>query len=69
MPEIVEHGSFTLASNVTYYGSAVLYECDSFYELDGHSRRLCLENGSWSSETPKCKGIWQIIIIIIIYFS
>jgi hypothetical protein len=47
-------------SNVTYYGSAVLYECDEHFQLDGHGRRLCLENGTWSSETPKCQGIEYI---------
>lgn len=55
-PEDLEHGHFTLASNVTYYGAAVLYECNSNYELDGHARRLCLDNGTWSSGTPSCKG-------------
>jgi hypothetical protein len=56
-PENLEHGKYTLASNATYYGAAVLYECDSNFELDGHGRRLCLENGTWSSETPQCKGM------------
>jgi hypothetical protein len=59
-PENLEHGKYTLASNATYYGAAVLYECDSNYELDGHGRRLCLDNGTWSSETPQCKGTSKI---------
>lgn len=45
-----------LPSNVTYYGSAVLYECKPRYKLDGHDRRLCLENGTWNSDPPKCLG-------------
>ena len=61
LPESLEHGQYTLVSNVTYYGSAVLYECDPNYELDGHVRRLCLENGTWSSGTPSCKGIAIVI--------
>lgn len=56
-PPEIPNGHFTLASNVTYYGAAVLYECDPHYEIDGHARRLCLENGTWSSETPSCKEI------------
>ncbi|PSN44564.1 hypothetical protein C0J52_12430 [Blattella germanica] len=56
-PEGLAHGKYILASNVTYYGSAVLYECNANYELDGHGRRLCLENGTWSSDTPQCKEI------------
>jgi hypothetical protein len=42
---------------VTYYGAAVLYECDTNYKLDGVSRRICLENGTWSHEVPTCKEI------------
>lgn len=56
-PESIDNGKFNLVSNVTYYGSAVLYECDDHFQLDGHGRRLCLENGTWSSETPKCQEI------------
>lgn len=56
MPTPPAHGRFTLASNATYYGAAVLYECEDNYELDGFARRLCLENGTWSAETPMCKG-------------
>lgn len=47
----------TLATNATYYGAAVLYECDANYKLDGVSRRLCLEDGTWGHETPQCKEI------------
>lgn len=56
VPDKIEHGHFMLVSNVTYYGAAVLYECEANYELEGYARRLCLENGTWSSETPSCKG-------------
>ena len=57
MPQTTAHGRFTLVSNVTYYGAAALYECDENFELDGHARRLCVENGTWSSDTPVCKEI------------
>nr|CAD7201934.1 unnamed protein product [Timema douglasi] len=57
MPEPLAHGHFTLASNATYYGVVVLYDCDLNFELDGHGRRLCMENGTWSSDTPVCKEI------------
>lgn len=56
-PEKLENGKVTLASNATYYGALALYSCDNNFELDGVSRRLCLENGTWSSDTPACKGI------------
>lgn len=55
-PEHIQHGRYTLTSNATYYGAAALYECDGNFELDGFARRLCLENGTWSSDTPVCKG-------------
>lgn len=35
----------------------MLYECDSNFKLDGVSRRLCLEDGTWGYETPECKEI------------
>lgn len=47
----------TLATNATYYGAAALYECFDNYKLDGVSRRLCLEDGTWSHEVPACKEI------------
>lgn len=55
-PESIKNGRYFLATNVTYYGAALHYECDENYQLEGHARRLCLENGTWSSETPMCKG-------------
>ncbi|KAF6202316.1 hypothetical protein GE061_004714 [Apolygus lucorum] len=57
MPTSPVHGKFALASNATYYGAVVLYECDNNYVLDGFARRLCLDNGTWSAETPSCKEI------------
>lgn len=46
----------TLTSNATYYGATALYSCNTNYVLVGVSRRLCLENGTWSSEEPICRG-------------
>lgn len=56
-PQNITHGKVTLATNVTYYGAAVLYECDQNFKLDGVSRRLCTEDGTWSHETPSCNEI------------
>lgn len=44
----------TLATNATYYGAAALYECHINFKLDGVSRRLCTEDGTWSHESPQC---------------
>lgn len=57
LPEQMQFGKVTLATNATYYGAAVLYECDANYKLDGPSRRLCLEDGTWGHESPTCKEI------------
>ncbi|XP_008192271.2 sushi, von Willebrand factor type A, EGF and pentraxin domain-containing protein 1 [Tribolium castaneum] len=56
-PENIQNGKVTLTSNATYYGALALYSCDKNFELDGVSRRLCLENGTWSSDAPTCRGI------------
>lgn len=53
-PENIIDGKMTLATNATYYGAAVLYECNANFKLNGVSRRLCTEHGNWSHETPKC---------------
>uniref|UniRef100_A0A1A9VUL7 Sushi, von Willebrand factor type A, EGF and pentraxin domain-containing protein 1 n=1 Tax=Glossina austeni TaxID=7395 RepID=A0A1A9VUL7_GLOAU len=53
-PPNIDRGKVTLATNATYYGAAALYECDINFKLDGVSRRLCTEDGTWSHETPKC---------------
>lgn len=52
----MENGKVVLPSNATYYGALALYACQPNFDLDGVSRRLCLENGTWSSDTPKCRG-------------
>ncbi|XP_057333972.1 sushi, von Willebrand factor type A, EGF and pentraxin domain-containing protein 1 isoform X2 [Microplitis mediator] len=56
-PDNILHGDYTLTSNATYYGAAALYACNPNYELDGFARRQCLENGTWSAETPVCQEI------------
>ncbi|XP_075158690.1 CUB and Sushi multiple domains furrowed [Haematobia irritans] len=56
-PQNITHGKMTLATNATYYGAAALYECDANFKLDGVSRRLCTEDGSWSHDAPQCVEI------------
>lgn len=57
IPQMPPNGRFTLASNATYYGAVVLYECYDNFQLDGFARRLCLDNGTWSAETPLCREV------------
>ncbi|CAH1169570.1 unnamed protein product [Phaedon cochleariae] len=56
-PKDILNGNVMLPSNATYYGVLALYNCDPNYELDGVSRRLCQENGTWSSDAAKCREI------------
>jgi hypothetical protein len=56
-PPSIANGKVILSTNYTYYGAAALYECDDNYKLDGVSRRLCGEDGTWGHETPVCRQI------------
>lgn len=55
-PENIEHGTWRLLSNDTFYTAQVAYECPENWKLDGRLRRFCQENGTWAGETPKCIG-------------
>jgi hypothetical protein len=55
-PVDIVNGIKTLTSNTSFFGSAVIYDCINGYELMGNSRRLCLDNATWSGYEPSCKG-------------
>lgn len=38
-PASIKNGKVVLATNATYYGAAVHYECMANFKLDGVSRR------------------------------
>ena len=48
--DIVEHA--VVHSNET----TVIYICDTGYILDGENVRYCLDNKTWSAQTPTCIG-------------
>ena len=56
-PPSIINGTVTLSTNATYYGAAALYECFNNYKLDGVSRRLCSEDGTWGHDSPVCVQI------------
>jgi hypothetical protein len=64
-------------SHGTTYQSVVNFTCQDGYKLDGPSSALCLANGSWSDQLPKCIGnsmnTWShllpSIIVSFAYFS
>lgn len=56
-PETIKYGQVTLPTNATYYGATASYECDKNFILDGVSRRLCQEDGTWSNEMPVCREV------------
>ena len=37
-------------------GARATYVCNSGYELDGASSRICQNNGQWSGEAPTCES-------------
>lgn len=55
LPTFVSNGRWLLTTNSTYYGSIVEYECSQNYRLNRPARRICLENGTWSSVPPICE--------------
>ena len=61
-PSRIQNGKVTLATNATYYGATALYECEEHWQLDGVSRRLCQDDGTWSSEAPVCKGTYICLL-------
>ncbi|MCL4136014.1 UNVERIFIED_CONTAM: hypothetical protein GTU68_063100, partial [Idotea baltica] len=57
LPETMEHGKMTLVNSTTYVGSMAVYECEDDYWLEGHSIRVCENNGHWQGDRPSCKLI------------
>ena len=53
----MEHGQVGLLNSSTTFGSMVTYVCDQDYQLQGQSRRVCQEDGTWSATPPTCKLI------------
>lgn len=44
-------------SNLFHVGDEVMYRCTKGYRLQGNNTRVCLDNGTWSNEVPKCKPV------------
>ncbi|KAK6624931.1 hypothetical protein RUM44_011795 [Polyplax serrata] len=38
------------------YEDVVVYHCSEGYRLDGNNTRICTSDGTWSGETPQCRG-------------
>ena len=51
-----EHGSLQYVgdSPQSMLNSIAVFTCDADYELDGVSDLVCLANGQWSADPPKC---------------
>ena len=44
-------------SQQTIFQSTAVYSCDIGFMLFGEKRRTCEALGSWSGQTPTCKGM------------
>ncbi|KAI8115214.1 CUB and sushi domain-containing protein 1 [Lucilia cuprina] len=54
LPE-VPHANVTLLNGGgRSYGTIVQYECEPGYERNGHPVLICMSNGTWSGEVPRC---------------
>lgn len=54
LPE-VPHANVTLLNGGgRSYGTIVRFECSPGYERTGHPVLICMSNGTWSNEVPKC---------------
>ncbi|RWS28807.1 CUB and sushi domain-containing protein 3-like protein [Leptotrombidium deliense] len=56
-PFVISNGRWLLTTNTTHYGSTVEYECSANFKINGPSRRLCLENATWSGTPPVCEVV------------
>lgn len=52
----ITNGNFTV-SNKQLYPSVVSYTCAPGYKVVGAAKRICMPNGKWAGEEPKCKGV------------
>ncbi|CAB4020214.1 Hypothetical predicted protein, partial [Paramuricea clavata] len=54
-PSPLTHGTLSLSSQPIYCGSYVDYRCSTGYNLKGARKRICLGDGSWSGNEPRCE--------------
>ena len=51
------HISYTIKdTSLIKPGDVVVYSCEEPYNLNGPSYRVCLNNGTWTDQEPKCIG-------------
>ncbi|KAL4236643.1 biological adhesion [Mactra antiquata] len=59
-PLVLPNNGLILNGNIQsnyHYGDTVVLGCGDDYDLHGNSELTCLENGDWSSNTPKCHPV------------
>ena len=49
-----------LTFTTTTQGSTATYTCDTGYQLDGVSTRMCQADGTWSDDAPTCICMYSI---------
>lgn len=54
LPEVAHANVTLLNGGGRSYGTIVRFECAPGYERTGHPVLICMSNGTWSDEVPKC---------------
>ena len=56
-PAAPANGRVDTKTNGTTFASVASYSCGADYQLEGQQRRVCQEDGTWSSRAPTCQLI------------
>lgn len=54
----IQDGDVTLVDDRTTHGAKAVYSCQENYTLVGDAERMCIDDGIWSGEAPKCLFDW-----------
>ncbi|KAH9360925.1 hypothetical protein HPB48_007006 [Haemaphysalis longicornis] len=59
--EDIPNGRVTLSG--TTFGSLAEYACSRCFRLVGNSTRTCDEYGKWTGTSPRCEGLYSLVIL------
>ena len=59
-PKIGEPANGIIVRSSHVFLGVTEFACDEGYSLVGNSSSVCMSNGNWSSNAPKCQGEFPI---------